>query len=280
MTQKRFWMIVMCALSCAVTRLFALRQNAHGEGSDDRRESLNALFPKSRYTDAEMYEMMDAVRKHTGHQTFYDLLGVGSRATVQDVGSAFRRSAAAWHPDKSKHAAAAEMYPVVSAVAQILRDVAENGSRAHYDWLLNDAPAWHRSTVYVRRLVTAKLHLREVLLLVLIFTHVVQFVAMWSKYGVDRLVLWDARRTLAQMGDKEMKKMLRKISLRDLPASHFETDDCMHAYALTQRPIHVPSIRELLVVDVAMRVICGVWRLFSRRARVAEAAAATEAKTK
>ncbi len=61
---------------------------------------------------------------------------------------------------------------------------------------------------------------------------------MWSKYLVDKIIVWDAKRTLSQMAEKEFKKMKKKVETKEVPVEKFENDDYYHAYALTLKPIH------------------------------------------
>ena len=221
----------------------------------------------SLFTDYEIYDMMDQLEKHyvpasteakgsssTAATTFYGFLGIPEHADDRQISQAFRRRSVQYHPDKhpgNDHAA--KLFSLLGNVSKLLR---HPGSRARYDWLVHEAPAWHRSTHYsVRRyIVRTKFNVSEVFLLVLGFLSIAQILGMLAKWAVDWLVRADAKSTLKEMGDKEYRKMVRKIQDRELDASRFETDTYLQAYALVQKPLEKPKFTGLLACQVVIAV--------------------------
>ena len=216
---------------------------------------------KPHFSDFEIYDHIDTMHKYTTHSTFYSLLDVSPDSTPKEIQAAFRKKSIEWHPDKSIHPHASEMFAVLSAAKAILQDQDdENGAKQRYDWLVNEAPAWHRSAYYVKKFATAKLSFIQVLVMIFVFINISQFFGMWCKYFVDKIVVWDARRTLKQMAEKEYKKMVRKVETKDVPVEKFENDDYYHAYALTLRPIHYPHLKELLIISFPL----GIFNFFKK----------------
>ena len=49
---------------------------------------------------------------------------------------------------------------------------------------------------------------------------------------------WQAEKMLAELGEKELKRLKRKIETREVPVKILENDDHYIAYLQTCRPIH------------------------------------------
>jgi DnaJ domain len=165
--------------------------------------------------DYGMYALMDRLTASTGETTFYGLLGVPEDADRVTIGAAFRKKSRDWHPDRhfgasaSEREALMEKTAVLSQVAGILRHPKQ---RARYDWLLNDAPAWHRSAYLVRRLcLTAKWTIWEVIFLGIIFITLFQILSQVARRIEHAIRRWHARRTLAALNKSETKRLERKL---------------------------------------------------------------------
>ena len=83
-------------------------------------------------------------KKYTEHQTFYSLLSVTPDSSPNEISVALRKKSLEWYPDKSHHSNAHEVFTLISTTAKILQDQSPRGSKDHYDWILNEAPVWHR----------------------------------------------------------------------------------------------------------------------------------------
>ena len=200
------------------------------------------------------------MEKYTSHQTFYSLLSVTPQSSPREVGVALRKKSLEWHPDKSKHPHAHEIFSLLATASKILQDQSAGGPKEHYDWLLNEAPVWHRSAFRMKKLVTAKLSIASVLLISFVFVHVAQFMGMWGKYLGDWVLHWHAAQTLKELGQKELKKIKRKIETREVPVEILENDDHYNAYMQTCREIHWPRLSELAVCRVVVWAVEKVGR--------------------
>lgn len=86
---------------------------------------------------------------------YYDILGVGSNATQDEIRKAYRTLAMQWHPDrwvdgtKEEQAQAEEVFKVISEVYSVLGD---QSKREEYDYELamaaygDPAPSWSYAT--------------------------------------------------------------------------------------------------------------------------------------
>jgi curved DNA-binding protein CbpA len=164
---------------------------------------------EDKYNDYEVYEAIENMRKLTKHDNFYDLIGITSNASEEEIGRAFRKMSVKYHPDK--HGKDKEpMFKLVQYVGLLLRDPKR---RARYEWLLHDAPAWHRESVYAVRRVSkmAKLSMRQFWIVFFAFSIGGQILAQWLSYFVRLGRVKYARREVNAMGDKEVKKIRRKL---------------------------------------------------------------------
>jgi curved DNA-binding protein CbpA len=162
-----------------------------------------------------MYRLIDQMKELTKANSFYELLEVTPSADEAAVGQSFRRLSRQWHPDKSKSSQAHAMYSLLNSAATILRNAK---SRAAYEWLLHEAPPWHRSSYMVHRLVTRRggsPSLLATILLMLVGSLVVEWlvrVGKWTVRGGE--MLWQ-RRSLEGLGEKEVKRMRKKAARMD-----------------------------------------------------------------
>lgn len=176
--------------------------NKKRNGQDDESED-------DKFNDYEVYQTIENMRKLTGHDNFYDLLGIGTSANDEQIGRAFRKLSVKYHPDK--HGKEMEpMFKLVQYVGTLLRDAKR---RARYEWLMHEAPAWHRESVYaVRRMHKVnKISMRQFWMFTFGFLIFGQLVAQWITYILKAGRVKMARRNLQAMGDKEVKRIRKKL---------------------------------------------------------------------
>lgn len=185
----------------AILSLLAIQATQEKQGKKEEEEDLN--------NDYEIYEAIQSMKKLTGHEDFYELLGVSSKATTEEIGKAFRKASINYHPDR-KGKAMLPMFKLIQYASDLLRD---QKRRARYEWLLHEAPAWHRGSVYsIRKFVqNSKVSLKQFWILLFFFSLGGQFLTQWLAYlvHVGRAML--ARKHLGQLGEKEVKRIRKKL---------------------------------------------------------------------
>lgn len=205
----------------------------------------------------EIYEAIDTLNELApGHRTFYDFLGVSPDALDDDVSRAFRKAAVQYHPDKLRlqgrwNRSTERMSKTVQFIGSLLRT---DEGRRQYDWILNEAPAWHRQSVYVmRRLVpTSKLSIPQVLLITLLFSVLLQLVAQWIGYAAAWYMIISSRWAVRAMGEKEVKRMKKRMEGSD-PAFIAMSNTNYHAIMLAEgAPPRLPNPLSLWVFALPM----------------------------
>lgn len=63
-------------------------------------------------------------------ETFYDILGISPKATIEEIRASFRAKAKFWHPDKNKDKEATTKFQQINMAYTTLRDP---HARADYD---------------------------------------------------------------------------------------------------------------------------------------------------
>lgn len=203
--------------------------------------------------DYEVYEAIESMRQLTEHETFYELLGVGTNANDEQIGRSFRKLSVKYHPDKHGPGTA-KMFKLIQYASTLLRDPKR---RARYEWLLHEAPAWHRESVYMARRVfkTAKISMKQALLftfgLALLAQLVVQWIAWWIQYG--RILA--SRQSLKSMGEKEVKRIRKKLEGGDtafMAANNSDYETVM--LADSERPPY-PTPFDLFVFAIPIALV-------------------------
>lgn len=170
--------------------------------NSDKEEKKN-----ERFNEDFLYELMDRIEGATGQKTFYSLFGVPDTANQQQIGSAFRRLSTEWHPDRSKRANAKEVYPLLSSVYSVLQDTEPGGGKELHEWILNDAPHWHRDAFRARRkkqAVSAKIGIWQAIFILLAAVQVAEYLGFWCRYGYNRWV------ESQEFGDLSVKQKMKK----------------------------------------------------------------------
>ena len=180
------------------------------------------------YNDYEIYSVIDTVKELKGNQaaTLYDLLEVSPAATVDEIDRIFRRLSVRLHPDKhvddpalpaaDQRAArdrAERLFKTMQYVRGLLRD---QRGRSRYEWILHEAPGWHRQSVYLARKIRTgvqmKLSLGQVAWILVVGAVLAQLALHWIRWGIEVVLGWLGRREVAGMGEKEVKRMKKRMA--------------------------------------------------------------------
>jgi hypothetical protein len=165
---------------------------------------------KTTVDDYMIYDLIDRMTTMTEYSTFYGLLQVDALADTLAISTAYRKLSKKWHPDRnSKDQNAHEKFALLSGISTILKNPK---SRKRYDWIVNEAPIWHKSGYYVHRYMTAKLNILQVIVIITgIFTFMQIFKEL-GRWAFARYRQWDASCRLKRMGKGEYKRLETKMS--------------------------------------------------------------------
>jgi len=180
-------------------------KNANGEEGEEEDDKFN---------DYEVYEAMQSMRSLAPDlDTFYDLLGLTSSATDDQIGRSFRKLSVKYHPDKHGPGTM-KMFKLVQYVSTLLRD---KKRKARYEWLLHEAPAWHRESVYAAKGVATagKISLKQALSFSFIAVLLAQLVVQWIAFVIAYSRILGSKRSMKEMGEKEVKRIRKKLESGD-----------------------------------------------------------------
>lgn len=230
----RLFAFVLVFLLCKLPFASAESYNSNDYSEDDGQQHQQ----KERSIDSDdyhIYDLIDQMTTITPHRTFYELLGVSERATEAEIGQKFRTASRAWHPDKNKSEEARQMYTLLGGAAEILRSEVR---RLRYNWILHDAPPWHRSSVrLVRKFkVTKRLSMWQVALMTLFGALLVQLLAQWAIFGVESYTRWSAQRSLHAMNPRELRKLQRRLDESSNPQALALSNAAFQDLIDSQRP--------------------------------------------
>ena len=191
--------------------------------------------------DYHIYELIDRARAQN-YQNLYQMFGLEWGAEPDQISASFRKISVRYHPDKFRNKPpqeakqSTELYGLLTAVADLLRS---SEGRARYNWIVNEAPPWHKSTFYARKLVqfTAKYSLSQSVLLLLVVFTIGDYLVRISVWGIAWLHRWDSRRQVQEFGTKEKKRMMRKIERSTSPNFLGMVDSNFDALSRSQAPL-------------------------------------------
>lgn len=238
----------MVVLLWALTLLLLLgyvwtKKEQPSPSDDEHHNGENAKNEET--TDYQIYEMIDTMQALSKHQTFYDLLEITPSATSEEIARRFRFVSRYWHPDKNNSEEARKMYTLMTSVSALLRS---DTGRKRYEWILHEAPAWHRSSYLVRKFVqTSRLSVPQVLLLCLGFGLLVQLLVQWTGYFSAVYLIWSGRKAVGDMGQKEKKRLRKRLADGDptfLAWSNTSYQNLLDAERETPR---APRLTELFI---------------------------------
>lgn len=235
--------------------VFVSSQEAGGEGEERKSP---ADF------DYEIYELIDRLNQlKPQHSTLYDLLNVKPSASSEEISRQFRRLGFAYHPDKTQgDLEAKKMFNLYSGASQVLK-VPE--SRKRYEWILNEAPPWHRSQVYlIRKLKTGgefrKSGRKEVsvagfLAFVFCFMIMVQLIMQWVRFLLNRYWIWSGQRALKSIPAQELRRMEKKAQRSDLTFLANVDANYENLQAARSVPLSIPKPTDLFIFQIPLSLV-------------------------
>ena len=181
-------------------------EESHYSGSGEERQ----------IDDYTIYELIDRLVANTGLQTFYELLDLPEDADKGAISAAFRKKSRLWHPDRHVGKVSAEEASLLAEKAAILGQAVtilrNEETRKRYDWILNEAPAWHKSGYIVKKYcMTAKLSILQVFGVILAFITLIQLLSQLARLAEYRIRRWNASQILKSLNKSETKRLDRKL---------------------------------------------------------------------
>lgn len=227
--------------------------------------------------DYEIYELIDRLNKLTPqHSTLYDLLGVKSNASPEEISRQFRRLSFPFHPDKTQgDSKSTQMFNLYSGSSQVLK-VPE--SRKRYEWILNDAPPWHRSQVYLIRQLQKRSEKRrnspggrKEISLIGFFAFLIssltltQLIIQWTRFLLNRYWIWSGTRALKSIPPQELRRMEKKAMRSDLTFLSNVDANFENLQAARSQPLPFPKPTDLFIFKWPIGLLTAIVSIFSRR---------------
>lgn len=210
-------------------------------------------------TDYEIYDLIDSLTTHTSHSNFYELLKVSPSASSAEISSAYRKISMDWHPDRNQDdPLAGDKFAMLSAAAAILK---KKESRERYDWILNEAPAWHRSGYYVKKMMTAKLSVFQVLIITIVFISIVHTISLYAKYLADLYHYKQNEKVINEIGSKEMKRLKRKME--NLSMISLMSSPELQAIARSEIKVTAPKFVDLFFCRLIFLLFSAIKSVFA-----------------
>ena len=199
--------------------LFALANAAETDNSNNGEEEQGK-------NDYHIYELIERAKEaYPGSGNLYGIFGLEWGASADDIASSFRRLSIKYHPDKQKNKSptdrkqAQSVYGLLTSVSDLLRSAV---GRRRYEWILYEAPPWHKSTIYAKRTFsrfsTARYTLPQSILLITLLLVVGEYLMLCVVWACEWTWRWSSRRQVREFGSKEMKRMMRKVERSTSPA--------------------------------------------------------------
>lgn len=225
--------------------------------------------------DFHIYQLIDRMRSLTPHATLYQLFNVRPEASLSEISANFRQLSLQWHPDKKRHASngksdvgkdrehAEAMYGLLSAASDVLQR-----HRARYDWILNEAPPWHRSSTLLAGRIAKTRHLQGWLIACLSVGFAVagHWAAMWAAWAYKAQGIWAARRRVRFLGEKELKRLERKrLETNNTSTSDLVNSDLQALIESKQAMPPYPSISDVFLIQWMLGIFLWPVRLILRR---------------
>lgn len=221
--------------------------------------------------DYEIYELIDRLNKlKPEHSTLYDLLNVKPSASSEEISRQFRRLSFPYHPDKTQgDLEAKKMFTLYSGAAQVLK-VPE--TRKRYEWILHDAPPWHRSRVYLIRQLQKRngegrgsrsgqkeLSISGLFSFILVSLTLAQFLIQWTRFLLNRYWIWSGTRALKSIPPQELKRMEKKAMRSDLTFLANVDANYENLQAARSQPLPIPKPTDLFILSVPINLLKGIF---------------------
>lgn len=219
--------------------------------------------------DYEIYELIDRLNKlKPEHSTLYDLLGVKPSASSDEISRQFRRLSFPFHPDKTQgDLEAKKMFTLYSGASQVLK-VPE--TRKRYEWILHEAPPWHRSQVYLIQKLQKRAAARgaggekmrgnemSVLGLFAFITlslTLAQLIIQWTRFLINRYWIWSGTRALKSIPSQELKRMEKKAQRSDLTFLAHVDANFVNLQAARSQPLPFPLPTDLFIFALPINLV-------------------------
>lgn len=236
--------------------------------------------------DFAIYDLLDRMNTLTPQfSTLYELLQVTPSSSAEEASRQFRRLSFQYHPDKlnqkSSSLSAEElkrrtgMFALYSGAVEILKS---QSLRARYEWLLNDAPPWHRSQVYLwhnirakrqqqRRGKLEKVSLLGALGVILTILTAAQFVLQWVRYLASKYWIWSGKRAFNSIPIKEVRRMEKKALRNDLTYLAYTDSNFENMAAARSKGLPMPLPTDLFIFSIPVGFVKYLWALVRGRSR-------------
>lgn len=219
--------------------------------------------------DYEIYELIDRLNKlKPQHSTLYDLLAVKPSATSEEISRQFRRLSFPYHPDKTQgDLEAKKMFTLYSGASQVLK-VAD--TRKRYEWILHEAPPWHRSQVYLIKKLQKRSAFnsngkpknggKEVSIVglfafITLSLTLAQLIIQWTRFLINRYWIWSGTRALKSIPPQELKRMEKKAQRSDLTFLAHVDDNFISLQAARSQPLPIPLPSDLFILALPINLI-------------------------
>ena len=229
--------------------------------------------------DYEIYELIDRLNKlKPEHSTLYDLFLVKPSATPEEISRQFRRLSFPYHPDKAQQGdmEAKKMFTLYSGASQVLK-VPE--SRRRYEWILHEAPPWHRSQVYLIRQLQKRnnsengrstgkqeISVSGLIAFLLGFLTLSQLLIQWTRFLLNRYWIWSGLRALKSIPPQELKRMEKKAMRSSLTFLSNVDANFEKLQAARSQPLPIPKPTDLFLFKLPINIFQGLFSiLFNRR---------------
>lgn len=213
--------------------------------------------------DYGIYELIERLNTFTPeHQTFYDLLKVTPSASSDEISRQFRRLGFQYHPDKSNGDERAKgMFNLYSGASQVLKGPM---SRKRYEWILHEAPPWHRSQVYFLHKFQrqqrgnknrkgssgVELSLSGTLMLIISLLTFAQLLLQWVKFALNRYWIWSGAKALRSIPPNELRRMEKKAMKSDLTFLAYVDANFENMRAARTEPLPFPKPTDLFILSL------------------------------
>jgi curved DNA-binding protein CbpA len=216
--------------------------------------------------DYEIYELIDRLNKlKPQHSTLYDLLGVKPSASPEEISRQFRRLSFPYHPDKTQgDVEANKIFMLYSGASQVLK-VPE--TRKRYEWILHEAPPWHRSQVYLIRQLQKRNEARagrsgskEISVLGLVAFLVgsltlAQLIIQWTRFLINRYWIWSGQKALKSIPPQELRRMEKKALRSDLTFLANVDSNFENLQAARTEPLPFPLPTDLFLFKIPLNLL-------------------------
>ena len=158
------------------------------------------------------------------------------------------------------------MFTLYSGASQVLK-VPE--TRKRYEWILHEAPPWHRSQVYLiqklqKRAAAGgndKYRGRNEVSVLGIFAFIAlsltlaQLVIQWTRFLVNRYWIWSGTRALKSIPSQELKRMEKKAQRSDLTFLAHVDANFVNLQAARSQPLPFPLPTDLFIFSLPINLI-------------------------